>query len=416
MKHHFSWCARLGCIVLALAATQAHAKLWLTQKQVLPADGIYDLVVWHADTSDGSAKRWACDSLQGEDLQPATCQSHPYAKPTAGARDEYIYSAFLNAAPDARRAELSAKGPAQEAAFDSLSSPVLAIKERGDSCVYLVIFRDSYAPLALGRIACADTRSALREVSRDLAGRKKMVPRPGRSAAAKRAGGGDELSDLTTDRLDYGLEASAGAAIGMSDDKTENEGTPFEQEVQHFDFNDFAELDQVPLGIRAYLSWNGAIGFRAGYAYSTYTLASRIYSGFQADIAAQGGELQAWKIARHDYTFELLFGKMKSNSNADMGAHGILGVIKTDFKETAKISGKEYHNGGILKDETGVILGAGGDILIARHVLFGFEVGLLLKDFALQGTGTQPDGTGNEIQIRFRLGAFERMEWGPKDR
>lgn len=398
---------------IALCAPFAQAKTWFAQPQVLGPDKAYDLFLWRTDNAPDAEARWACDGAAGSAFPPVACASAPYAS-VNGPREAYLDYAFYKAGPSTPRSGLATTLLEQREALAALERPLIAVKQRGDSCAWIALYREENAPSAAGKVACADLRGALAGIGADLEGRFNLVPKPRQAASGKRplpayAYGRESMPD----RLDYGFEATAGIAIGMSGDETENAGTPFEYTKDAFDFDEFASLSQLPVGLRAYFTYCGGAGLRLGYAYSTYSLDTRVYDAFRNEIASQGGTLTGWDIARHDYSVELLLGLTTPYPGAELGLHGLIGVAKVDFSEKTIINGRTYTDGA-LKDQTTFLLGGGFDALFARHLLFGIEAALMIKSFELRGATTQPDGSGNEIQLRLRLGGFDRIVFGPK--
>jgi hypothetical protein len=403
----------LGFFSLAFAVAPAEARTVFAEKQVLTRDKIVEVNLWLVDTTSSPQDRaWRCDSAAAEPFRMSACSVRPYAR-ASGPRDEYLYWAFLNLAPASERGDLAPRSSDQEAFFDGLDHPLLAMKRRGDSCTYLVLFRDSYAPLAAGRVACADLDGALRAVDLDLAGRQNLFPKLRSDRGNKRVIASYALSwDFPRD-YDVGMEASASLAFGMSADHTEGEG-PFAQEVTTFNFKDLTDQEIMPLSLRAFVLYRGIVGLRVGYSYSAFALESDAESEIRNDLASQGGTLQDWKIARHDYTAELLLGRTIESSRTRFGIHGIVGFAWVDFRETVTINDRKYYNDGLFADVKGGLFGFGGDVQLGRSMLLGLEACLLVKDFEIRNADRQPDGTGNELQFRLRLAWFKRKLLSPQ--
>lgn len=412
-SHYFSYYfPLLVFFMLAAAARPAGARTVFAEKQVLPRDNIVDVNLWLVDTaSSPQDPAWSCDSAASGPFRLSTCSVRPYAR-ASGPRDEYLYWAFLNLAPASERGDLAPRSPGQEAFFESLERPLLAMKRRGDSCTYLVLFRDSYAPLAAGRVACPDLGGALLAVDADLAGRRNLFPKPRGDKGNKKVIASYALSWDVPQDYDMGVEASASLTLGMSADHTEGEG-PFAREVETFNFSDLANQEIMPLSLRAFILYRGIVGLRIGYSYSSFSLKSGVEEGFRSGLAAQGGTLESWKIARHDYSAEMLLGRTWESSSTRFGMHGILGFAQVDFRETVTINGRKYYDEGLFGDVTGGLLGFGGDVQIGRSIWVGLETCLLIKDFKLRNADTQPDGTGNELQFRLRLAWFKRKTLSP---
>jgi hypothetical protein len=221
----------LPCLLLSffcLFPSPGRARAIFQEKQVLSPDKTVDLLVWRTDTAVMADTAgpvgdpgWECGAVDGP-LRLSSCVVRPYAR-SPGAREQYLFWAFLNLVPASQAEDLSPQFPEQAAFFDGLRRPLLALKQKGDSCHYLIVFRDAYAPLAAGKVACPDLGSALRAVDEDLAGRASLVPREPGTAAKKVFKRGEISLDLPNS-LDFGLEASAALAFGWTGDHTEGEG------------------------------------------------------------------------------------------------------------------------------------------------------------------------------------------------
>lgn len=391
--------------VLLLAAAPSRSEVYFAAREVLTADHTVDLMVWRFDsTGTGS---WDCgpSASPGNPFRLSSCLVRPYAR-GSGQRDGYLYWAFLNLSPHSQRGDLSPRDPDFNAFFDGLQKPFLALKQRGDSCTYLVSYHNSYAPLAAGRVACPDLARGLAAVDADLAGRPYLVPTDEPTdPSEKRVLRAGEFSRDRPRGFDVGLEAGAALAFGISTDHTEGDG-PFAQQVEQVDFNDYADQETMPLALRASITYRDLIGLRVGYAYSAFSMNPEVRRGFQDQFPTV--VVSAWDIARHDWTVDLTLGKPFSNASSEFIFYGTLGWAHANFKETAVIDGRRT-NMEVLADVTGLWLGGGLEIKIARCVLLGFEPGLYIKDFRLQNSTDQPDGSGNEFQFRIRLGGFHRF-------
>ncbi|MDB5105718.1 MAG: hypothetical protein JWP91_3407 [Fibrobacteres bacterium] len=398
----------VACLFLfGISASPAPASVIFTEKQVLTRDKTLDVTVWRPDSAfDAADTAWSCGKAYGT-LNVSSCLVRPYVR-TSNVRDQYLYWAFLNLSGGTERADLTPQVEEQEAFFEGLQKPLLALKQKGGTCQYLIAYHDGYAPLAAGTVLCPDLATALRGVEEDMAGHASMVPSRDKAPGSKHVMHRGEFSTDVPNAIDWGLEAAPALAIGWSSDHTDSAG-PFTSEVRTFDFNDLATRDLFPLAVRAFMVYKGSVGLRLGYAYSSFDLASEFKDRIRADLAAQGQTLDDWKIARHDYSLELTAGKPYTNGNAELGWYASIGFAKVDFRETATVSGKDYKDAGLLADQTAFLIGAGGEVKLARCIVMGLELGLMVKDFELRNSTRQPDGSGNEIQLRLRLGGFSRM-------
>jgi hypothetical protein len=135
-------------------------------------------------------------------------------------------------------------------------------------------------------------------------------------------------------------------------------------------------------------------------------------ASFNADTAAHGQILHEWKIKRNDYTWEVTIGRPFIGLKDEIYLYGFLGGAKIGFSETAKISGVSHKLSGTLTDVNAFLLGGGMDIKLAKHVLIGLDLGFMIKDFLFANSISQPDGSGNEFQLRIRFGGFQRFELG----
>lgn len=391
---------------LGFSALPAGAGIIFAEKRVLPYDKTVDVTVWLADTaSNPSDSAWICGSEAGS-LKLASCQVRPYVR-TSGNRDQYLYWAFLNLSEGSERGDLAPQLDEYQSFFDALQKPLLALKQKGGSCQYLLSFRDSYAPLAAGTVACPDLATALKGVDADLSAKPPLIARTGPDPIGKKVLRRGEFAVGSARAIDWGLEFVPALAFGWSSDETDGEG-PFATRTERFDFNDFADQEMFPLAVRATMMFRGAVGLRLGYAYSSFSLSDDFMEALRSGFATEGNVLSAWDISRKDISCELVAGVPFTGASAEYALYGSLGFANVDFRETQTVNGKEYQEDLLLKDASAFLIGFGADMKLARCVVIGLELGVMAKDFKMRSVQNQPDGSGNEIQIRFRLGGFYR--------
>jgi len=392
--------------------TAAHASPYFQDRQVLTSDKSADLIVWRVDsTTSASDPKWACARADSGFFRFSSCSLRGYERGTTS-RDQYLYWAFLNIAPRSDRADLAPRDFGEESFFRGLHRPLLAMKQRNDSCLYLILFRDQLAPLAGGKVSCPDLRSGFEAVGRDLEGRTSLIPQHAESGAGEKIYRKGTVSTDAPHALDVELEGSVALALPLNNDVDADPNDPFSQSKQTFDFEDYAGGDSPPAGLRATLLYADIVGLRIGYAYSTYKMSEDVRSQLAADTSLHGAVLSDWKINRKDYSVELLLGGPFISDGVEFPLYGFMGFSKTYFKETAVIDGRDYPNQNLLSNETAFLIGAGMQLKFP-YVYLGLELGALVKDFEFRNAPPteQPDGSGSEIQVRLFLGGYHRTRF-----
>ncbi len=397
-----------------LAPSDSMANSIFMKARVLPENKTVDLMVWRTDTlSPNSDSSWNCKKIDAP-IYPASCLIRPYS-PDSSDQDGYLYWAFLNLYSGSKPNDLSTHKPEQETFFDHLKKPLIVLKQRGDSCAYLILFRNSYAPLAAGKVQCPDLSTSLKQIDIDLAHQKFLSQKDENDTTrAKKVYHSGEVVSHSPNCIDLGIEASVGVYAGMSNDESADPNIPasFPQyPLQRFDFNDFAEFDGFPLSFRTFISYRNIIGLRLGYGLSNFLLNGKILNAINKDTLL-ATKIDQWVIDRSDYSLEIILGGSFATTAVDIGLYGYMGMAKLAFKERAIfVNGNELKTPGFLKNTEGFLLGVGSDLKFSERYLIGVEIGMLFKSFFMK-TGPQPDGTGNEFQLRFRLGGMQRFMLG----
>jgi hypothetical protein len=393
----------------ALIPLPARAEGYFRAEQALPPSHSVDVLVWQTDPAAPDSA-WDCARADSSAIRPATCRVEPYRHPSS-APGQYLYWAFLNIRPGADRGDLAARDADDEAAFRSWKRPLLALKAGPDSCLYLVVQRDQAAPLAGGRIVCSGLSQCFEAVAKDLEGKDHFIARPEGAGAPKKVMRQGAFSHDPPHALDIGLDGAVALAIPLSGDQQADPNVPYSTGSEAFDFEDYADSRTPPIAVRATALFRDIVGLRLGYAYSSYSLSSEMRSAISQAISGQGGTLDDWKIARKDWTFELLLAYPTVGNSAELPLYGMIGFGRTEFNETAVINGREYPDQGLLANETGFLLGGGAQMRFPYFFL-GIEANAYIKDFAFRKATTQPDGSGSEIQIRIYAGSYWRYRFG----
>lgn len=404
-------------LILALAVASS-AKIYFAEEQILPSDVRVDFVLWMpmvapVASAGGDSVRsepWDCASVQ-TGLKFSTCRILEINRPATDL-DHHLSWALLNLSASSYRGELTAR-PDHRPDIDNLAIPVVAMRKRADSCTYVVVSRESYAPLAGGKTACRDFSEALAGFEGDLSGRFNRVRKEVRKE--------DKVvrTPYSLDRnrphtLDLGLEISIAGPIMLSGDKEpDSQDGPFAVREERFDLEDLASHDGGAFAGRFFFQYRKLIGLRFGFEYSRLELESDVV----ASIRSQSGEtgLQSWNIDRYTTSGEILLGKAVRSDVAELYGGAVLGLAHTRYEEYALVSGKSIEVPGLLKNVTGPYLGAQGQLRIMQLILIGLEAGVHIKDFGLKNATTQPDGSGSEFQFRAHLGVLYTFDLAPSE-
>lgn len=416
--------------VLPLLDRGPQAGLYFADSKVLPGNRAVDIKVWlpHGTAlprpetlpSDSlpaygdspAADPWSC-APGNHPFRPASCQVSTYRRDGL-ALHEYLYRSFLNLEERTRKGDLAAEAADHRSALDALVRPVIALKVRKDSCLYLIVHNQSYAPAASGRVSCRDLSQALAAIDGDLAGRGVLDEGMQRKPSEKVVLSPGRYVFHAPQVLDLGFTLTGTVPLPIPTDTEESAG-PYSQTVERFDLGDLTDVAFLPLALRPYILYRNVVGFRATVEYASFALDEDILSALRSDAAANGVRLDDWRIVRMGYGGELLLGGTYATAGAEtfMAAH--FGIFHLVHSEKATLDGKEREVPGLLDDVTAVHLGGSVNFRFRGWCQLGFEMGLLLKDFRLRHATTQPDGTGNEFQIRMNLGGFKRIHLAIKD-
>ena len=388
---------------------RARAEPYFRAEQALPPSHNVDVLVWLFD-STATDSLWDCARADSSAIKPANCSVRAYSHPNTRP-DKYLYGAFLNLGPRSDRADLGAQDDDDQDAFAAWKRPLLAMKMRHDSCLYLVVQRDQLAPLAGGSVPCADLSQGLKGVAADLQGRDHFIARPDGEGSPKKVRRAWAMIHSPPHTLDFGLDAAVGAAAPLSGDTQADANDPFSQGSEAFDFEDYADTKSPPIGFRATMLYRDVVGLRLGYAYTTYDMSSDVQSSLAQSISQQGGVLSDWNISRKDWTVELIAGYPTIGDKVELPVYGMLGFGKSYFNETAVVNGKSYPKQGLLADESSFIIGGGAQIRLP-YFFIGVEMNAYVKDFKFRNATQQPDGSGSEIQFRLYAGSYYRIRYG----
>jgi hypothetical protein len=387
---------------------RALAEPFFRAKQALPPGHDVDVMVWKFD-STAADSLWDCARADSGSIKPVACTVQDYGHPRTKA-EKYLYGAFLNLNAGVDRADLGARDEDDESAFSAWKRPLLALKMRRDTCLYLVVQNDELAPLAGGRVPCPDLSQAFKGVAADMRGRDHFIARPQGEAAPKKIRREWTFLHDPPHTLDFGLEAAVAAAAPISKDENADSNDPFSRPSQTFDFEDYADTKTPPLSLRATLLFRDLVGIRLGYAYTTYDMNDDVRSSLAQDIAQQGGVLSDWRISRKDWTCEFLLAYPSAGNTLELPLYGFLGFGKSFFNETAVVNGRDYPNQRLLHDEVSFLFGGGAQIRLPYFTL-GVEANLYTKDFSFRNATRQPDGSGSEIQFRLYAGSYYRIRY-----
>lgn len=418
---------RVLCLLLGAVCGGAQARAFFSDRQVLPEDHSLDVLVW-LDPSDSAFTAFARPDSVGawpESLQVApspgtsacafqdpswqfpACQ---VSAPRRGSpRDEYLYWAFLNLSSASSRRDLAARTH-HEPVFDSLQRPLLAFRKRQDSCFYLVLGPDSYAPLAGGILACPDLSTAFSGVISDHSRRMNLRSAPSSARLDKTVPpvyGRDR-----THALDLGIETTAALPIMLSGDAEEQQG-PYTVQKEVFDLDDLAEHKGLPVSFRFFLQYRRVIGFRIGYERSDLGLVRAALAELQAEASTYGRRLDDWRIRRNIWSGELTLGAtFHGGDDAALYVGGAFGISRVDYTESVVIDGRNGEVEGILADVAGFQTSGLLHARLFNFLQFGIELGLGFKEFELRsGSGPQPDGSASELQIRGVLGLYHAFRF-----